>query len=653
MRSGAVRHSGAVRQILAKVGPLRLKDVALAEELRVVRGRTRRRLLLAVVAVIGMASLAGQPAATELVSAAGTGTIQIPVRWCALTGTTAVIDPESLGERNTNRVLLQRQRRATQRVWLPGANIILRSAMPGALPAHRFFDLPVIDDPRPPVGVGPVEFPPGNGPGSLGDIRFPMPEAVAAEFKEARAECEEEWDHLAVASGTSVTGPIAFNIGQFVDASGIPTADLGLGDFTLAPSFVMNGSCLNPPNVISASGGFMGVVDFEFLTGVGRKDKDARVVAHEFGHVLELGHGNGFDDDGDGAYDQFCDNAFLSPPGEDPFRSPASIMHPSLSGATTTVTPLQRQTSRGIAMKYSGSQIDPPFELVPGDTVSDQRTDDALDVKSASLDMTGVSMVINAKRKRVILSHTLFGLVSKRMRPNMSGEKRSPTRYAAFLDLDSDQATGGRPAKLGFRTRFKGAELVTRVLVKGRKATPTVWRFDRGRFADVTDRRVRATVSSPVGDESPFPIFDVVSAQLPAKVVGRVGSRVRLQAITAGKGKWVDVLPGERRVSRRVRAKGSVPLFMIPPKFPVCTTRPKVVRHGDVVTIKAAGFNRRGEEVEVLLGDEPIANLELGRRGNMSTEVAIPETISGGPHLVTVELENTALTADCVLRVRT
>jgi hypothetical protein len=247
--------------------------------------------------------------------------------------------------------------------------------------------------------------------------------------------------------------------------------------------------------------------------------------------------------------------------------------------------------------------------------------------------MTGVGMTINAEQERVILSHTLFGHVSK-------GES---TEYAVFLDLDSDQTTGGRPAELGFPTRFKGAELVTRVRVhggqiegvhpvqlsEGRPAAPTAWRFDGGRFVDVTKSGVTASVSSPVGEELPFPTFDVVSTQLPANVVGHVGSRVRFQAITVGKGKdWVDVLPGEKE-SSTVPA-GSAILFMAPPRFPACTTIPEVVRPGDVVTIKAAGFDRPGEKViHAVLGGEPIANVALNRAGNMATDVAIPEQTRG------------------------
>jgi hypothetical protein len=323
---------------------------------------------------------------------------------------------------------------------------------------------------------------------------------------------------------------------------------------------------------------------------------------------------------------------------------------------STTVTTLQRGTSQGIGRVTPGSQIDPPFELVNADTLSDRRVDDAHDVMGASLDMTGVGMTINPEQEQVILSHTLFGLVSK-------GES---TEYAAFLDLDSDQTTGGQPAELGFPTRFEGAELVTRVRVKGSKikrvhpgqvgqgrtATPTVWRFEGGEFAKVTKSKVTATVSATVAEpegegERPAPMFDVVSAQLPSDVVGDVGSRVRLQAITAGKGKdWVDVLPGEK-VRRRVPA-GSADLFMTPPTFPACTTIPEAAQPGEVVTLKATGFDAPGEEVDVFLDAEHVANAELNRAGKMSTDVTIPKETTGEPHLITIRVGNSALTAECV-----
>src|SRR5215216_1137303 len=666
MRSGAVRH------ILAKFRLLPRKELARPEERRVVRGRTRRQLLALVVLIV-MASLSGQPLAmapakAKLFPDPDQIPYQIPLRWCALKGTKAVTDPGFFGAPNTTSVLLGRQLRASNQIWTPRAKITFRSPFPADVPPSAA-TFPVIDDPRPPAaGLGStLESEQGTGPGQHGDILLPDSPVAAAEFEEARAECEEEWDHMAqpppAGLGISMKGPIALNFGRFVDASGNPTSVGGLG---LPPtSHTITGAidpnfppwCETPPDRVTAvEGAFMSVVDF---SAVGDIVRDAQVVGHELGHVLELGHGDGVDNDGDIKYDGFCDRGPPAMGGEDGLNGggggtnpPPTIMHPS--GISNDVTALQRGTSRGIAKVTPGSQIDPPIELVNADTLSDRRVDDAHDVKAASVDMTAVGMTINAEREQVILSHTLFGLVSK----------DESTEYAAFLDLDSDPTTGGRPAELGFPTRFKGAELVTRVRVQGSKirsihpgqlgegrtATPTAWRFEGGAFSDVRKSGVTASVSSPVGEELPFPTFDVVSAELPADVVGHVGSQVRLQAITAGKGKdWVDVLPGEK--PSRVVPAGSAVLFMTPLRFPACTTIPEVVQQpGDVVTLKAAGFHP-GEAVHVILGDEPIVTEELNGAGNMSTDVAIPEE-TRGVHPITIQVEDSALTADCVLQIR-
>jgi hypothetical protein len=599
-------------------------------------------VLPATVAVVCLLAFA-DPVAHATVPA-GNEIIHIPLRWCALKGTMAVTNPGFFGELDTDSVLLRRQERASSQIWVPGARITFRSPFTRAVPTGSA-NFPVIEDPEP------------FGPGQMGDIRSPDNQALAAEFNKARLRCADKWDQLATAFGTPLSGPIALNFRQFVDANGNPLGNvLGLG---VPPSTtgrnVAFPECEIPPvNIIGVGETFIGVVDLSFVPGPGPPLQDAKVVAHELGHVLTLEHGNGLDDNNNRRYDGFCDSA-------ETLMSPPTIMHEFLNGTTTNVTALQREQSRTIAKLTPGSQIDPPFELVNADTLSDRRVDDGQDVKDASVDMTEVGMTINAKQERVILSHTLFGLVSK----------DEPTEYVAFLDLDSDQTTGGRPAELGFPTRFKGAELVTRVRVQGAKiegvhpvqlsegrpATPTAWRFEGGTFADVTNSGVAATVSAPVGEELPFPIFDVVSAQLPADVVGHVGPRVRLQAITAGKGKdWVDVLPEEKK-SSTVPAE-SVDLYMTPPRFPACTTIPEVVQQpGDVVTIKAAGFDhsggfdRTGEEVHVMLGGEPIADVELDRAGNMSTDVAIPEQ-TRGPRPINIRVEDSALTADCVLQVR-
>src|SRR4051794_2724247 len=225
--------SAAVRQILAKVGLLPRKDLPRPEERRVVRGRILRQLLALVVLIV-MASLAGQslaPAPAHASGPAGNELIQVPLRWCALSGTKAVTNPGSFGEPNTTSVLLRRQERASSQIWIPGANITFRSPFPASVPASSA-KFPVIGDPGPPPVLGSADG--LNGPGQNGDILFPQTVATAAEWNQARSECEEEWDHLAepppAGIGISMKGPIALNIRQFVDANGNPVSLLGQGE---------------------------------------------------------------------------------------------------------------------------------------------------------------------------------------------------------------------------------------------------------------------------------------------------------------------------------------------------------------------------------------------------------------------------------------
>jgi hypothetical protein len=177
--------------------------------------------LPATVAIVCLLAFATGPA-----NATGTQTIQIPLRWCALNGSPAA-------EGNTNSILLQRQMRAND-IWTTGANIIFSNPFPTSVPPDSANFL-VIDDPRPPkVGIG-CPGPDCNsvengvlGPGEQGDILQPeeeptiVPESFA-EYKEARAECEEEWDQMALPPplglGVSMKGTIALNIREFVPKS--------------------------------------------------------------------------------------------------------------------------------------------------------------------------------------------------------------------------------------------------------------------------------------------------------------------------------------------------------------------------------------------------------------------------------------------------
>jgi len=84
--------------------------------------------------------------------------------------------------------------------------------------------------------------------------------------------------------------------------------------------------------------------------------------AHELGHLLFLGHGNGYDDNGDGLvigngarrFDAYCDPMGTSngKPVEDNNSNGCSIM--DLSAGCNTITPLQIEMARAVAIRMPG-----------------------------------------------------------------------------------------------------------------------------------------------------------------------------------------------------------------------------------------------------------------------------------------------------------
>jgi hypothetical protein len=547
---------------------------------------------------------------------AGNGLRQIPLRWCAVQGSPAVTNPGGVGEPDTDNVLWRRHERASDNIWIPGANITFRSGLTATILNQANF--PVINDPTPPAS---------GGPGQLGDILDPQ--INPQELNNAIATCQTEWDNLARQFNTPLLGPIALNLRQFVDNMGNPINLIGWGGFT-----AINGganTCANPPTgLTSAINGYASVVDNSFRLG---GDPIDALLAHELGHVLRLGHGNGLDDDNDGVYD---DNVFGCDPDENMNAPPANMMNPTVGSGV--ITALQAGTSQAVAQVYSGVQIDPPGTLVNGDTVSDQRVDPIQDVADSSVDITWVAITENTPTQTTIFTHGLLGTIPF----------EANHQYLVFADLDGNPATGGTPSDLGFSTNFQGAELVTRVRVElineFVQAIPTVWKFQGGTFVEVNDPNIRADLVAAVGGENGQASYDAVSIQMPNAVRGIAATQIRIQAIA-------QRLDPEGQLDRLPEPRdGGDNIVLVPPKFPVCSVTPTTIPAGGIATVEANSLipNRTAK---VFLGDQMVATPPIDNQGNVSTNFIVPSDSREGSRLVTVGVMGTALTADCSVNV--
>lgn len=217
--------------------------------------------------------------------------------------------------------------------------------------------IPVIADPEPPIG--------GNS--HLGDINL----AFEVEPKLARDLCRSAWQ----SRFPGRPGITVVNARSFDDEP----ATFGAAPGSVAGLYVAGrkfGSgkrgddlCGIPVRLTKAdvSEQFVVMVDQDRLA------HPVNVLAHELGHTLFLGHGNGLDDNHDGRsagtrgprrYDEYCDPDWLlapqntqvaedqSTPSGDCARS-SSLMN--IFGTCLNLRPLQVETARGVALVVPGA----------------------------------------------------------------------------------------------------------------------------------------------------------------------------------------------------------------------------------------------------------------------------------------------------------
>jgi len=556
--------------------------------------------------------------------------IFVPLRWCAMEGSPAVTNPAGVGEPDTDSVLWRRHERATDNIWFPGALISFRSAFTAA--AFAAANFPIIPDPNPPP----------SGPGVEGDILG----STVVELLDARASCQSAWDGLEMMLGMSFEGPIAINFRRFVNSDGTPSTVAGFGTYSV--NYAGSNPCTGQIIANNGDSAFAAVIDNSFTLA---SDPHDRLLAHELGHVLFLGHGNGLDDEPDGFFDA-CDGQFVSasPPDELVSTPPPSLM----AGGAEVITTPQRGTvaagvtgavagARGVARVTSGMQFDPPGTLVDGDVVADSRADTVHEVGADAIDIVSAGVRVNTVARRTVFYHMLFRTIPRAGR----------FRYLLFADLDNSPATGGSPSDLGFPTEFQGAERATRVLVRhepgiGRIVVPTVWRFETGGFVKIIERRIRAAVTRTVEQETGIVLFDTVSVQMPNRITGPVGTQVRFEAVAQGptkEGKGLDRLPDAGKDI-------GLPLFLIPPRFPTALLTPAQVEPGGTVAVEAEGLGPN-QSIHVFLGDEEVATGFTDDKGVVSVKFLVPEDAVVGPRLITVGVMGTALSADTLLKVCT
>ncbi len=568
---------------------------------------------VALVALAEVFSVAGAARASNQL-------LEVPVRWCAIQGSPAAANPGGVGEPDTDNALWRRHERASDRVWLnQNTGITFRSAFTAdILAGSRSF--PVIADPS-------------ASPGMPGDILDPNT-GNKTEYEAAKQACKAAWD--ALASQSSLLGPIALNVRKLVKADGSENLQ-GYGEYSYVGAANV---CANPPTGIQTAAGALAIADYSVVRGF---DPDETILAHEFGHTLALEHGNGLDDNGNSVFDGYgsgggCDT------GENQTATPSSLMTPGVNAKL--ITGLQKGKARVFALKYSGTQIDPPAALIPGDTIGDEHVDSIYEVSDRSIDITSVIVSTHTPSQTTIFTHELIDLL-----PEVPQHQ-----FLVFADLDFDATTGGAPddLNLGVPTAFEGAEIATRVVIvygpEGFEVTPTLWRFQGGSWVEISDSSIQAGWDSAFGGEVPLPQYDVVSIRFSDAVRGAMAPAIRVQAFAQAPAPvpgMLSVLNGDPAPFDRAPdfPLNFIGLQLTQPSFPVAVVTPFVVRPGQAVLVEAIGLFPN-LMAKIFFGDSMVGVGNSDGVGAVTQSFVVPFDAALGERLVTVGSVGTGLTAD-------
>lgn len=551
----------------------------------------------------------------------GQDTLHVPMSWCIVQGSPAQANPNLAGDTTTDDLIWRRHERPTDNIFINPTGITLRSAINNA---WTVLDYPIIADPVVTPGT------------QQGDMRGEDVNAFGVEFNQMLNACDAVY--ASPQYGRAGIGVTAVNAGLFHDGAGAYVTVIGWGGCNQNAA----GNCVAPYD------GRVVVIDNRYLhpaspnrtwpgtaTQFSLTDPWDQLVGHEVGHALSLPHRD---------------------------TSGANLMFRSQQDNDANGTADNRALNtaevndlRANAQNVPGLEIDPPGEFLPGRYAVMRQVDRVQEREEvpAHFDLASVRAAVDQAEGLFLLDQQLFGLIPK------EGEAQ---QFWSLLDVDDGQQ-GADPdllRRIGApETRFAGADFVAVVEIVNQEVSGRAWSFQNGELIEVGDFFPElqtlvmyphfADATGPSGSvpeliEAGVPVHHIVNFKAPAELVGvSLQKPFRVQTFNVTNGEQVVDALDDQDEGRGVEFVLDNPQF--PHCFPQTDGEP-----GDMIQVRLEGLLPNAP-IHGLLGADLVFQGKTDERGGGVIDFPILDAAPPGFHLVTVGVDDTALTADCTIHV--
>jgi len=557
--------------------------------------------------------------------------IHTPVAFCVVEGSPAELNPNIPNENGgndttTDKVLLKRLDRANDNAYLNQSGILLRSAINKAI--HNSTSFPVIHDTNLTIGA-------------MGNIT--TNDSGGRHIVEVQNECINAWKKMS--TDNTVYGIVTFNLKQFRWQNNTVQDHLfGISSCNWRHAI---DSCYPVLRFVSIIDNYYTMPGFP---GPINRDPKDNALAHEIGHGLSLGP----------RYDRYALMHELQQP------QPINLSR-MVDNFDLNQTEINKVRSMAILVPGAGYASFDEYNL--GEIAYAIETDENENNTSVKPqeNLALVSITRNTANNVTEFNIVLFGNLQNDTIPI----NRSNSSYLTFVDSDNNPSTGIKDNTSGkfedFNTNMTGADLVILAETvqkqqqqqqKNRTSLSSTevmaWLIDKeGAFSEVSspdlptaqvlNLYIPHVSNNRTGNENAYGnsfSHSTVSITVNNTLGLEANTPFTIQTVVYSNGKITDKLNDNPANSETLVLKQT-------PSYPQCNVKELDIP-GRTAVIEVFDL-LPDSKIDVSIGPRTISYSTTDNKGNDIIDIKIPKELSEGLHPVTVSVENTALTSNCVI----